>query len=163
MCRYWHKTQQLILMIKYFFLIFSIDWRLFFHSLERGSYVETFFSDFLRSVSTAHNTKIHNRYMLHILMVLSCVYYKIELLCFVFISIYFKRFKYFTVRYIIQAFYCNFSTYSTICGPGISVGIATGYGLEGPRIESRWGRDFPHPFRPSLGPTQSLTPCLYLG
>ena len=29
------------------------------------------------------------------------------------------------------------------CGPGRSVGIATGYGLEGPRIESRWGRDFP--------------------
>jgi len=28
--------------------------------------------------------------------------------------------------------------------PGSSVGIATGYGLEGPGIESRWGRDFPH-------------------
>ena len=25
------------------------------------------------------------------------------------------------------------------CGPGSSVGIATGYGLDGPRIESRWG------------------------
>jgi len=24
------------------------------------------------------------------------------------------------------------------------VGIATGYGLDGPGIESRWGRDFPH-------------------
>jgi len=35
-----------------------------------------------------------------------------------------------------------------------SVGIATGYGLDGPRIESRWGRDFPHPPRPGLGPTQ---------
>ena len=39
-------------------------------------------------------------------------------------------------------------------GPGISVGIATGHGLDGPRIESRWGRDFPHPSRPALGPTQ---------
>jgi len=29
-------------------------------------------------------------------------------------------------------------------GPGSAVGIATGYGLDGPRIESRWGRDFPH-------------------
>ena len=29
------------------------------------------------------------------------------------------------------------------CGPGSSVGIATDYGLEGPGIESRWGRDFP--------------------
>ena len=27
--------------------------------------------------------------------------------------------------------------------PGRSVGIATGYGLDGPRIESRWERDFP--------------------
>jgi hypothetical protein len=29
-------------------------------------------------------------------------------------------------------------------GPGSSVGIATGYGLDGPEIESRRGRDFPH-------------------
>jgi len=29
------------------------------------------------------------------------------------------------------------------CGPGSSVGIATDYGLDGPGIESRWGRDFP--------------------
>jgi hypothetical protein len=36
------------------------------------------------------------------------------------------------------------------CGPGRSVGIATGYGLDGPEIESRWGRDFPHLSRPSL-------------
>jgi hypothetical protein len=35
-----------------------------------------------------------------------------------------------------------------------SVGIATRYGLDGPGIESRWGRDFPHPSRPALGPTQ---------
>jgi hypothetical protein len=28
------------------------------------------------------------------------------------------------------------------CGPGSSVGIATGYGLDGPGMESRWGRDF---------------------
>jgi hypothetical protein len=34
------------------------------------------------------------------------------------------------------------------------VGIVTRYGLEGPGIESRWGRDFPHPCRPALGPTQ---------
>jgi hypothetical protein len=39
-------------------------------------------------------------------------------------------------------------------GLGSSVGIATGYGLDGPGIESRWGRDFPHLFRPALGPTQ---------
>ena len=35
-----------------------------------------------------------------------------------------------------------------------SVGIATCYGLDGAGIESRWGRDFSHPSRPALGPTQ---------
>jgi hypothetical protein len=34
------------------------------------------------------------------------------------------------------------------------VGVATRYGVDGPGIESRWGRDFPHPFRPDLEPTQ---------
>ena len=35
-----------------------------------------------------------------------------------------------------------------------SVGIGTGYGLDGPGIESRLERDFPHLSRPALGPTQ---------
>ena len=35
-----------------------------------------------------------------------------------------------------------------------SVGIATRYGLDGPGTESRWLREFPHPSRPALGPTQ---------
>ena len=39
-------------------------------------------------------------------------------------------------------------------GPGSVVGIATGYGLEGPGIESRWRRDFVHLSRPALLPTQ---------
>ena len=34
-----------------------------------------------------------------------------------------------------------------------SVGTATRYGLDGPGIESLWGRYFPHPSRPALGPT----------
>ena len=33
------------------------------------------------------------------------------------------------------------------------VSIVTRYGLEGPEIESRWGRDFLHLSRPALGPT----------
>jgi hypothetical protein len=37
-----------------------------------------------------------------------------------------------------------------------SVGIATRYGLDGPGIEPRWGRDFPHPSGPDLGATQVL-------
>jgi hypothetical protein len=39
-------------------------------------------------------------------------------------------------------------------GRDSSVDIATRYGLDGPGIESRWWRDFPHPSRPDLGPTQ---------
>ena len=39
-------------------------------------------------------------------------------------------------------------------GRDSSVGIANRYGLDGPGIGSRWGRDFPHPSRPVLGPTQ---------
>ena len=42
---------------------------------------------------------------------------------------------------------------STTCGPGSVVGMATGYELDRPGIESRWGRDFPHLSRPALGPT----------
>jgi hypothetical protein len=40
------------------------------------------------------------------------------------------------------------------CGLGSSVGIATGYGLDGAGIESRWGRDFSHMSRMALGYTQ---------
>ena len=39
-------------------------------------------------------------------------------------------------------------------GRGSSVSIVTRYGPEGPGIESRWRRDFPHPTRPVLRPTQ---------
>jgi len=35
-----------------------------------------------------------------------------------------------------------------------AVGVATRYGLDGPGIESQWGRDFTNPSRPVLGPTQ---------
>jgi hypothetical protein len=37
-------------------------------------------------------------------------------------------------------------------------GIATCYGLDGPGMEARWGRDFPHPSGRTLGPTQSPIP-----
>jgi len=45
--------------------------------------------------------------------------------------------------------------YKWLCGPGSVVAIAAGYGLDGPGIESRSGRDFPHLSRLALGPTQS--------
>ena len=42
------------------------------------------------------------------------------------------------------------------------IGIATCYELDGPGIESRLGRVFPHPFTPILGPTKrplQWAPC----
>jgi hypothetical protein len=32
--------------------------------------------------------------------------------------------------------------------------LESNYGLDGPGIESQWGRDFLQPSRPALGPTQ---------
>jgi hypothetical protein len=47
-------------------------------------------------------------------------------------------------------------THSTdlIVGRDSVVGIATRYGLDGQGIGSPWGRDYPHPSRPAVGPTQ---------
>ena len=39
-------------------------------------------------------------------------------------------------------------------GRASSVGIAIRYEMDSAGIESRWRRDFPHPSRPVLGPTQ---------
>ena len=51
-------------------------------------------------------------------------------------------------------YYCIYSLIYLYGGPGSSVGIATAYGLNGPGIEARWGRDFPNLSRPALRPTQ---------
>ena len=44
-----------------------------------------------------------------------------------------------------------------IMGQDSVIGIATGYGMDGPGIEIRCKRDFPHPSRPALEPTQPPT------
>ena len=44
--------------------------------------------------------------------------------------------------------------YLSDSGPGSVVGIAAGYGLDGPGIECRCRRDFPHLSRPALEATQ---------
>ena len=41
--------------------------------------------------------------------------------------------------------------FSGLCS---SVGVAIGYGLDGPGSNPGGGRDFPHLSRPALGPTQ---------
>jgi len=43
---------------------------------------------------------------------------------------------------------------SSIPGRNSSADTATRYGLDGPGIESLWGRHFPHQSRPALGSTQ---------
>jgi len=40
-------------------------------------------------------------------------------------------------------------------GRDSAVSVATRYGPDGTGIESLWWRDFPHPSRPALGPTES--------
>jgi len=59
------------------------------------------------------------------------------------------------IKHLIFKLVYIYHLHMVIGGPGSSVGVATGCGLDGPRIESRWGRDFPHLSRPALGPTQS--------
>jgi hypothetical protein len=48
--------------------------------------------------------------------------------------------------YILEVLLANFCQNN-------SVGIGTRYGLDGPEIEARCKRDFPHPFRPDQRPT----------
>ena len=57
------------------------------------------------------------------------------------------RFIIFAVKNIVRKLVSSF-------GPGSVVGIATAYGLDGPGIEPRWGRDFSHLSRPALRLTQ---------
>jgi hypothetical protein len=47
-----------------------------------------------------------------------------------------------------------FKYYSARTGRDSVVGIATRYRLDGPGIESWWGRDFLHPYRSLVEPTQ---------
>ena len=53
---------------------------------------------------------------------------------------------------VINKFAC-----SRFVGRDSSVGIATCYRMDSSRIESRWGRDFPHSSTSALGSTHSYT------
>ena len=67
------------------------------------------------------------------------------------------------MAFVTYSYFLHYNIYKTVeilsslyisGGPGSSVGIATGYELDGLGIETRWRRDFPHLSRPALGPTQ---------
>jgi hypothetical protein len=51
-------------------------------------------------------------------------------------------------------YYYSYFLQSRIVGWDNTVSIATPYGLDGPGIESPWGRDLPHPSTPAPGPIQ---------
>ena len=65
-----------------------------------------------------------------------------------------RKILFFKVKIIYQISLQLYPSFCNGVGRDSSVGIATRYGLDDPGIESRWGRDFPHPSRPVLGPTQ---------
>jgi hypothetical protein len=98
------------------------------------------------SVTAAHaHTHTHQRYIM----------------CVILTQRYFSMIRYFLPHLIqTQTAACDtkiylrlFTRYLLQNGPGSSVGIANCYGLDGPGIEFRCGRDFIHTCRPSLVPT----------
>jgi hypothetical protein len=54
---------------------------------------------------------------------------------------------------LLWLYYYYYYYYCCVVGRDSSVGIATLYGLDGPGIETRWGRDFTQPSTLALGPT----------
>ena len=60
----------------------------------------------------------------------------------------------FWFKYNNNSFTTTNNNYNNNVGRDSSVVIATRYGIDGPGIESRWRRDFPHLSRPALWPTQ---------
>jgi hypothetical protein len=79
-------------------------------------------------------------------------YYLQKTICFYNVVLYFYIFLYILYFHIFVRFW----------GPGRLVGMAIGYGLDSPGIESRWGRDFPHMSRQTLGPTQPTVQWSFL-
>ena len=60
----------------------------------------------------------------------------------------------FTTNHLIFPTGCIYGFHMIFSVPRSSVGIVTDYGLDGPGIESRWMRDYPHLSGPDLEPTE---------
>jgi hypothetical protein len=61
---------------------------------------------------------------------------------------------------------CYHLLYPNYMDRDISVGTAHRHRLDGPDMESRWGKDFRQPHRPAMGPTQPTVnwePVVFLG
>ena len=98
-------------------------------------------------------------------LVVCCLFFSFLLSCLLYFSCSFCHPSIFHLRLsggsrmivsVPRFLYEIFLIYRSFCqcvGRDSVIGIATGYGLDGPGIEFRWGRDFPHPSRPALGPT----------
>jgi hypothetical protein len=87
-----------------------------------------------------------------LILLILCLYFKIK----IFIFIENKNTQRGIVTHKVHSKLITFM-YVREGGPGSSVGIATGYGLDGPRIESRWGARFSTPVQ--TGPGDHPTHC----
>ena len=65
-----------------------------------------------------------------------------------------ENYKFITTQFTKTLLCISYTTTDFNGGLGSVVGIATAYGLDGPGIESQWGRDFVHLSRPALRLTQ---------
>ena len=113
--------------------------------------------DFVTHVTSAQGRWTNSRgfmkiIVLYRIILLRCFLYAFQSYCA--FSDFVEVWSYIQNSLLYITIYCLRTGIANQSGPGSSVGIATGYGLDGPGIESRWGRDFPHLSRPALGPTQ---------
>ena len=100
--------------------------------------------------------------------VVVCGLCAVRCLIIVCVSLLFSNYRtYVFLTFLLYMFFVLYfcSLFHVFCGPGSSVGIATGYGLDGPG-SNPGGDEIFRPFRPALGSTQSpvkWVPGLYRG
>ena len=111
--------------------------------------------------SQASSFMLHIQFLPHSNLLLKTTYTDWNMSCFSSVLPQLLSSSYFPGHYSLSS--CHSSLYGLsrlrsvhkFCGPGSSVGIATDYELDGPGIESRWGKIFRRPDRP-WGPPSLL-------